>query len=110
MDITIGRVQITKRKLLLEVSNTMCHNYYYEVVGRVYHENGHTYRRFNFVVFFDIFDLQEYFEKDIIHKKDIKEYLDYLIEVNLYMLNGWDDSTEFFEMCKESVDKYNNSI
>ena len=54
-------IKITKRTKLLEINNDMCHNFYYLVNGRFYNENKTAYRRFKFVIWFDIFDVDEYF-------------------------------------------------
>lgn len=67
--------EITKTKKLLEINNEMAHNYYYIIYGRIYNEERTRIRKFKYVLWFDIFDLQEYFEKDIITKEDIKNYI-----------------------------------
>ena len=47
-------IKITKRQKLLEINNDMCHNYYYLVHGRFYNDENTAYRKFKFVVWFDI--------------------------------------------------------
>lgn len=54
-------IKITKRKKLLEINNEMCHNFYYLVHGRFYNDDKTAYRKFHFVLWFDIFDVDEYF-------------------------------------------------
>ena len=54
-------IKITKRTKLLEINNDMCHNFYYLINGRFYNDNHTAYRKFKFVSWFDIFDVDEYF-------------------------------------------------
>ena len=57
-------VKITKVSKLLEVNNDMVHNFYYLVSGRIINESKTKYKKFRFVLFYDVFDLQEYWESD----------------------------------------------
>ena len=103
--------EITKTKKLLETNNEMAHNYYYLIYGRIYNEEKTRYRKFKFVEWFDIFDLQEYFEKDIITKEDIKNYLNDLEIGYLTSLKSYDDIEglkEFYDYCNETIENYNN--
>lgn len=108
--------KITKIKSLKEVNNDMVHNYYYLVYGRLYNNEHTMYRKFKFVLFFDIFDVQEYFEKDAILKTDIKDYLDsYALSTCLsYELNedgtyyDKDKLKEFYDFCNNTINNYNN--
>lgn len=105
--------EITKKQKLLEVNNDMCHNYYYLIYGRIYNENKTRYRKFKFVEWFDIFDLQEYFEKDIIYKEDIKNYVDDLSFSYLDSIKSYNDEKnlkEFYNYCNETIKDYNNII
>lgn len=108
--------KITKIKSLKEVNNDMVDNYYCLVYGRLYNNEHTMYRKFKFVLFVDMFNVQEYFEKDVISKKDIKDYLDiYALSTCLsYELdeNGTyydkDKLKEFYDFCNKTIDNYNN--
>lgn len=109
--------KITKVHKLYEVNNEKCHNYYYLIYGRIYNKEKTKYRKFKFVVWFDIFDLQEYFEKDIIYKEDIKNYVDDLIFSTVYSylhnMKNYDNEKglkEFYNYCNETIINYNNII
>lgn len=109
--------EITKKQKLLEVNNDMCHNYYYLIYGRIYNENKTRYRKFKFVEWFDIFDMQEYYEKDFIYKEDIKNYVDDLIFgascAYTNNIKSFDDEKglkEFYNYCNETIKNYNNII
>lgn len=109
--------KITKTQKLKEVNNSMCHNYYYIVYGRIYNESKTKYKKFKFVVWFDIFDLQEYFEKDIIYKEDIKNYVDDLIFgascAYIDNIKSFDDEKglkKFYEYCNETIEEYNKIL
>lgn len=109
--------EITKRQKILEVNNEMCHNYYYLIYGRIYNESKTRMRKFKFIEWFDIFDLQEYFEKDIITKDDIKMYVDNLID-NMGcsyigdIKNYYDEKglNEFYNYCSETIENYNRLV
>lgn len=104
-------VKITKRTLLLEVNNDKTHNYYYYVRGRINNDDKTKYKKFGFVVWFDIFDLSDYYESnDVFTKKDILNYLDELICSNVSIIKSYDDCKNFYEFCKNSIDQYNAII
>ncbi len=110
--------KITKINKLLEINNDMTHNYYYIAYGKIYNNEHNKFRKFKFIVYFDIFDLQEYFEKDVISKEDIKNYAnDYIFgECLNYQLD--DDCTyysvdrlkKFFQFCCKTIENYNNIL
>ena len=71
--------------MLLYKDAQIFHNFYYLINGRFYNDNHTAYRKFKFVSWFDIFDVDEYFnyddENDIwidrpITEEQIKEYLE----------------------------------
>lgn len=100
--------EITKRIKLKEVNNDMTHNYYYLIMGKMYNEYRNRYRNFRYAAWFDIFDLQEYFEKDIINKKDIREYLEMILDNVISSISGIDynnDDTieKFYNICDNSI-------
>ena len=106
--------EITKTKKLLETNNEMAHNYYYLIYGRIYNEEKTRMRKFKYVVWFDIFDLQEYFEKDIITNDDVKEYVSLCVEgiENSYItqIKDYYDTEglkNFYDYCRETIENYN---
>ena len=109
--------EITKKQKIKEVNNDMCHNYYYLIYGRIYNENKTRYRKFKFVEWFDIFDLQEYYEKDVITKNEIKAYVENLVDSigSSYIgdIKDYNDEKglkEFYNYCNETIKDYNNII
>lgn len=106
--------EITKKQKILEINNETCHNYYYLFYGRIYNENRTRCRKFKYVEWFDIFDLQEYFEKDIITRNDINIYVQNLIDNmgSSYICdikNYYDEKglQAFYNYCNESINNYN---
>lgn len=94
-----------------EVNNDKTHNYYYYVRGRIINDDKTKYKKFGFVVWFDVFDLQDYYEeKDVFTKKDILGYLDVIIWSTVSMVKSYDDCKNFYEFCKNSIDQYNAII
>lgn len=114
--ITMVDYEITKKVKLLEVNNDMCHNYYFLVYGKIYNEGKTRYRKFKYVEWFDIFDVQEYFEDengncDGITNDDIKEYLNELIySGQINFIKDYNDEKslkEFYDYCNETIKNYN---
>ena len=104
--------EITKKEKIKEVNNDMCHNYYYLIHGRIYNEGKTRMRKFKYVVWFDIFDVQEYFDKDLITKEDIKDYLNDMENVYLVNIKSYNDEKglkEFYAYCNETIKKYNEN-
>jgi hypothetical protein len=106
--------KITKKTKILEVNNDMCHNYYFLIQGRLYNENKTKYKKFKFVEWFDIFDLQEYYEKDVITKNEIKNYVENLVDnmgcsyiEDIKDYNDEKSLKEFYEYCNETIKQYN---
>lgn len=105
--------EITKKQKILEVNNDMCHNYYYLIHGRIYNEGKTRMRKFKYVEWFDIFDLQEYFEKDIITQEDIKQYLCEIEIPYIYNIKSFEDTKgleEFYKFCNETIEDYNDIV
>ena len=102
-------VKITKTSKLLEVNNDMVHNFYYLVYGRIINENRTKYKKFRFVLFYDVFDLQEYWETDKITKDMEKEYRDVLIFNMVSTIKSYDDTKYFYELCNNTIKDYNKN-
>lgn len=102
--------KITKRILLKEINNEMCHNYYYLVYGKIYNYNKTRYKNFKLVVFFDAFDVQEYYEQDYFTKDDIINYLNDCIGSYIDYIKNYDDLTTFYEICNDTIKSYNKTF
>jgi hypothetical protein len=100
-------IEVTKRVKIREVKNCMCHNYYYLIHGKIYNDNKTRYRRFKFIIWFDVFDLQEFYEKDRISKKEILIYVNESSACYIDLIKSYDDCFDFYEMCNESIKNYN---
>jgi len=106
-------IEYTKIQLLYEQNNSMCHNFYYIYYGRIYNEEHTRYRRFKYVEMFDIFDVQEWYEKDYITKKDIRDYALAIENSYLQSIKDYNDTKhlkEFYDYCRESIENYNRII
>lgn len=100
-------IKITKRTLIDRRANSMENNWYYLIQGRIYNDTCTKFKRFKFVVFFDGEDLWDYFGKDYISNEDIKEYLNACIEGYTVLIGGYDDTDNFYNVCRETIDKFN---
>lgn len=103
--------EITKIQKIKEVNNSMCHNYYFLVYGRIYNEDRTRMRKFKYVQWFDIFDVQEFFkDKEWITQEDVREYLNNLEVPYLYNIKDYNDEKdlkEFYNYCNETINEYN---
>lgn len=103
--------KITKVQKILEVNNDKAHNFYYLYYGRFYNKKKTKYKKFKFVLWFDIFDVQEwFFDKDRITKEDIKEFAQNMEAPFVYSIKNYNDTENlkvFYDFCKESIQDYN---
>jgi len=105
--------KITKLQKINEVCNDMCHNFYYLAYFRLFSEDGKRYKRGKFVIWFDIFDLQEYFlEEDEtrgITQEEIKQYASEIAVNTLesYYKN-YNNTHDLYEFCRQTIVDYNN--
>jgi hypothetical protein len=104
-------VELTTHKKIHEVNNDKCHNYYYVQYGRIYNAERKRYRKFKFVFWFDIFDVMEYFDKDIVSQKEIVEFANELAwnicETYEGGIKSYNDCEAFYDWCNETIDEYN---
>lgn len=101
--------EITKIRLLKEVCNDMCHNFYYAVYGRIYNEDKTRYKKFHFVVWFDAFDIQENAGRDYYTKQDKKELLDLYAMSFCDMVTDYNNVTDFYNACNDTINRYNGT-
>ena len=106
-----GDCRITKMRLIREVNNDMCHNFYYEARFRIYTDKTHYYKG-NFVIWFDTEDLAaEYPNKEAFSKKDIRDYAETL--ACLFMDNAPRKNVNvetlkpFYAECRKTIEDYN---
>ena len=105
-------VELTTHKKILEVNNDMCHNFYYVQYGRIYDADKTRYRKFKFVLWFDIFDVMECFDKDAVSKQDITEYANEIAwctcETYKGSIKSYNDCKAFYDWCNKTINDYNN--
>ena len=102
------KYKITKTSLLRHVCNDACNNYYYEIKARLYVSETHFYR-VAFVISFDAFDVQDYFEKDCYTKQDLKIYKDEIAHAFCCDLTAYDESeiTQVYDICNKTINGFN---
>ena len=100
-------IKINKTEKLLEVNNTMVHNFYFLIKGRMYNNSKTESKKFKFVIWFDVFELLEYFESDSYSESDIYDFLNDLTANELSLIKSYDDCQDFYNKCHQSIDKFN---
>lgn len=105
-------IKITRRTLAYEVNNEKVHNYYYYIQGRIINDDNTKYKRFSFIVWFDVFDLADFYEdKEFFTKKDILNYVDEMIFCCFTdNIKSYDDCKYFYQLCRESIEHYNKIL
>lgn len=103
-------IEYTKINLLWEHNCDKAHNFYYIYYGKIFNKEHTRYRKFKYIEMFDIFDLQEYYQKDNFTKEDIRNYA--LTTENSYLLaikdyNDTKGLKEFYSYCNDTIKKYN---
>lgn len=103
-------IKITKKILLKEINNEMCHNYYYLVYGKIYNDTNTRYKKFKLVVFFDAFDIQEYYEQNYFTQNDIINYLNDYIGSYIDNISDYNNLTTFYQICNDTIKEYNKTF
>lgn len=103
-------VKVTRRYLYHEVSNNMCHNYYYLAYVRIYNADRTRYRKAKFVVWVDAEDVCESIECDTYTKSDIDNLVDDIISAELEVINSYDDTKDFYDFCNRSIERFNSIV
>lgn len=104
-------IELTTHKKIHEVNNDMCHNYYYVQHGRIHNADHTRFRRFRFIVWFDINDICEYFDKEMVTQKDISEYANEVgwncCDTYGHLIKSFNDYQQFYNWCNETINQYN---
>lgn len=104
-------VELTSHKKIHEVNNSMCHNYYYVQYGRIYNSEHKRFRKFKFVVWFDIFDICEYYDKDTVTKQELARYANEIgwsyCEAYQDLIKSYNDCQPFYDWCNQTINTYN---
>lgn len=100
-------IKITKRQLLKEVNNDMVHAFYYLVYGRIYNSSKTRYKKFKFVVHFEAWEIQEYFEQDGYTEESKREFIEEMIFCYIGAIKSYDDMKDFYELCNDTINRYN---
>lgn len=120
------KIEITKQRLLREVNNSMCHNFYWLFNVRFTCPVTNRVARAKFVLWDDIESICEYFTDEdaeeyvSVSKAQIKGYGKERAWSTVLSYFGWQDEDkaladypqklwdEFVEFCNKSIEDYNN--
>ena len=67
-------LKITKRVLLEEQNNDMCHNWFFLVYGKILNDEKTLSRKFKFVEWLDVFDIQDWSEDGTPLKENMRAW------------------------------------
>ena len=104
-------IELTTHSKIKEVNNEKCHNYYYVQHGRIYNANHTRFRRFKFILWFDIYDVQDFFEEDLVTIHDIVRYatecgINYC-DNHQHLIQSFNECDDFYVWCNETINHYN---
>ena len=101
-------VKITKRTTLLTISNEYQASNYYLIHGRIYNAARTQYRKFKFVLWIDracdLWDSE--LEQDI----PLETAIDIGIDSMLGLIRDYDNVTEFYQACNDSIRHWNETV
>ena len=105
-------IELTKLEKILEVNNSMCHNYYYLQHGRIYNADKTQFRRFKFVEWDDIESICEYYDKDFVTNAEIRRYIGECAWETCdaqadYLIKSFDDCQAFYDWCNKTIERFN---
>ena len=104
-------IKITKSKLVYEPNNDMVHNFYFLVNFRIINPQTRAFFRLRMIEWFDINDACEYYDKERVTDKEIKElaneYAYYSIDSHI---NDYYERTELYKFCNETINSYNRIV
>lgn len=103
-------IKITKKQCIYKQYNDMVANEYWLVSGKIYNDDKTFSKKFRLVIWYDLQDIQEYFDKDYATEKDKKLYLDELIYSYTDTIKDYKDTKEFYDLCNETINNYNKLI
>ncbi len=105
----MSNYEITKLQKIKEVCNDMVHNFYYIAYFRLYSNDKKHYKKGKFIVWFDAFDVQEYFEKDFFTKEDVKQYASEIACNDLESFyKSYEDTTSLLHFCNDTIEDFNS--
>ena len=105
-------IEFTRYEKILEVNNSMCHNYYYLQYGRIYNKDRTQFRRFKFVEWSDIDSICDYYDKDFVTNQEIsrcmEEYAWATCESQaVYLIKSFDECDAFYDWCNKTIRDFN---
>lgn len=101
-------INITKRQKLYEENNCMCYNFYYLIHGRIINKEKTKYKKFRFVLWFDVFDLHEYYSDCENITEDMKkDFIEELIFGYTQFIKSYNDVKDFYDLCNQSIEDWN---
>ena len=104
-------VEPTKLVKHHEVKNDKCWNFYFIQYGRIYNQDKTRYRKFTLLVWFDIFDVQDYADSDKVTDKDIRNYAaESAMNICDAYIKSYNDTKEFYDFCNKEIDNYNKGV
>lgn len=108
-----NQFEITKIEKIGETNNEMEHHYWYLVHLRIINKEHTKYKKFRFVVDFDAFDIQEYFEQDFYTKQNLNVYTNELASNVVYSYlkdDIYNNCNELIEYAQNTINKYNSIV
>ena len=111
METSNVEIKITKTKLVYEPNNDMVHNYYWLINFQVINPQTNTFFRMKMIEWFDIFDACEYYDKDSVTRKEIKELaIEYAFNNIDCHIKDYYKREELYKFCNETIQNYNKII
>lgn len=103
--------KITKITKILETNNEMEHHFYFLVNARLINKEQTKFKKIKFVIDFDAFDIQEYFEQDFYTTDNINIYKNEIASSVVYSYlkdDIFSNCNDFYNFANNSIKNYND--
>ena len=104
----IVNIEITKKRVIQRVDNSMTSYRNYAVYFRAYIDDRRYYRRVDVVTIYDD-DIFEYAEKDHLSKKEYNRVINELVWGNISYYEGMNIKS-INAVCNQHIDTYNQGV
>ena len=97
------KIELTKTRLLKEVCNDMCHNWYFGCYGRIFSPDQKHYKQCSFVLVVDSEDISDYFDgKEVVTQKNVREYVKFVALEKMVTID-WEFKIQKCPNCGENI-------
>lgn len=101
-------METTKATIVYKQYNDMASNVYVQVYGRIYNSDKTRYRHLSMIVWLDIDEVCEYWDKDAVSDRDIRQCAAEIALNNMYAYcSDYNNVSALYEYANSTIKRYN---